>query len=192
MLKFEVLEKRRVFQGFQSIDEVKVEFLEADGTPSHTISRLVVDRGDAVGVLVYVRDAGDLVFVRQFRAPMVGHGEPWLTEIVAGMIDAGESPEAAARREVEEEIGYRAVELQPLAEMYSSPGGMSEKLFLYFAGVSATEKVGDGGGVDEHEDVELVSMPVSDAYAALRRGDLRDAKTQIAMLRAADLGLLVG
>lgn len=191
MRKYEVREKRRVFQGFQSVDDYKVAFFDnADGSESHTINREVVEHGDAVGVLVWNRDANAFIFVRQFRAPMLRHDEPWLLEIVAGMIDKGEAPEESARREVEEEIGFQVEALVSLGEMYSSPGGLSEKHCLFFAEVSDAHRAGDGGGTDDHEDIEVVTMPVAEAFASLRAFEIRDAKSIIAMLRAADMGLV--
>jgi ADP-ribose pyrophosphatase len=114
---------------------------------------------------------------------MLRHGEPWLVEIVAGVIDEGEAPEQSARREIEEEVGYRVRELRPLGELYNSPGGLSEKITLFYAEVSEGDRTGDGGGVDDGEDIEEIRVSEAEAYAMLDRGELRDAKTQVALLR---------
>lgn len=113
---------------------------------------------------------------------MIRHGEPWLVEIVAGMIDPGESPEQAAEREVEEEIGYRPRALHPMGSMVGSPGGLSEKVWLYYAEVSEEESTGEGGGLED-ENIEKVWISQAEAYRMLDEDEIRDAKTQITLLR---------
>lgn len=179
--KVEVLSREHLHKGFCSVDRLTVRYSQPDGSAAKQIQREVVERGDAVGVVVFHRERREFLLVRQLRVPIIRHDEPWVTEIVAGMIDEGETPEESAKREIEEEIGYHVENLIPLTEMYSSPGGLSEKLWLYFTEVSDTLRTGEGGGVDEEEDLELVALPLQGAYQALDRGELRDAKTQVAM-----------
>lgn len=179
--KVEILSREHLHKGFCSVDRLTVQYDHPDGAPAKPIDREVVERGDAVGILVFHREKREFLLVRQIRVPIIRHGEPWVTEIVAGMIDPGEEPEESARREIKEEIGYEVENLVPLVEMYSSPGGISEMLYLYFAEVSDELRTGEGGGVNEDEDLELVPVPLQQAYQALDRGELRDAKTQIAM-----------
>ena len=175
---------RRVFDGFLKIDEATVSYEKADGSWSDPAKRLSLERGDSVGVLIHDAEEGTLTFVRQYRYPTARHGEPWLLEIVAGAIDEGESPAEAVRREAEEEVGMRLHRLQKVAEMYGSPGGMSEKVTIF---VATGEKIGDGGGL-EGEDIEIVEVPVAEALAMLARGEIRDGKTQIALLNFAREG----
>jgi len=183
MQSVEVLKRDRVFQGFASMDDVTVEYTGLHGAKRGPITRLSVERGDAVGVLVFNRDSEQFLFVRQLRVPLIRHDEPWIVEVAAGGIERGETPEEAAIREVEEEIGYRAKKLEHLGEMYGSPGGLSEKLTLFYAEVEAGDRTGDGGGVDDHEDVEIVPMAAKQAYEAVDRFQLKDAKTLITLLR---------
>ncbi len=91
------------------------------------VEREIVDRVDAVAVVADV--SGQLLLVRQYR-PAVGR-ELW--ELPAGRIDAGEDAQQAARRELQEETGYRAATLQRLARLYPSPGYTSEAVTFYFA-----------------------------------------------------------
>lgn len=190
MRNFTVVNRERVYSGFQSIDELTIHFEDPDGSHSHELKRLVVERGNAVGVLVHDTGADTILLAKQFRAAMIEHGEPWLAEIAAGMIDEGENPEEAARREVEEELGYRLRELVNLGEMYATPGGSSEMLTLFYASVSETDRVNDGGGTDEHEDIEIIRIPRQQAIDMVNHGQLRDAKTQIAILKSVALRLL--
>lgn len=168
---------RRVYDGFFGVDEATVAYEKADGTWSEPTKRLSVERGDSAAVLVLDTKRDTLILVRQFRYPILRHGEPWLLEIVAGKIDEGETAEAAARREAEEEIGMRLDALEKVAEIYGSPGGLSEKLSIFCA---KGTRDSDGGGL-EGEDVETVELPVAEAFAMVERGEIRDAKTLVAL-----------
>jgi ADP-ribose pyrophosphatase len=170
--------REALYKGFLSVDKVTLA-VEGEEKP---LVREVIERGDAVAVLIYHRERKEFLFVRQLRPPMIRHGEPWLLETVAGMIDPGESPEESAVREVEEEVGYLPQALQPLGAMVGSPGGLSEKVWLYFAEISEGEKTGDGGGLDD-ENIEMVWLAPSEAYRRLDAYEFHDAKTQITLLR---------
>ena len=167
---------QRVFDGFFKVDEATVAYEKPDGAWSEPSKRLSVERGDAAAVLVHDVERDVLTFVRQFRYPTLRHGEPWLLEIVAGMVDAGETAEEAARREGEEEIGVKIDALQKVAEFYGSPGGLSEKVSVFYA----QARYGGGGGGLEGEDLEIVEMPVAEALE--RMESFRDGKTLVALL----------
>ena len=167
----------RMFDGHFKVDEATVTYEKADGTWSEPAKRLSVERGDAAAVLIHDVAKDFLIFVRQFRYPTRRHGEPWLLEIVAGAIDPGEDAEEAARREAMEEVGMRLDAIEKVAEMYGSPGGMSEKITVFYAeGILEAR----GGGLDG-EDVETVQMSTDEAFEMLGRGEIRDAKTLIAL-----------
>lgn len=170
-----------LYKGFLSVDKVTLQ-VEGQEKP---VVREVMERGDAVGVLIHHRERNELLFVRQLRPPMLRHHEPWLLEVAAGMIDPGENPEQAALREVEEEVGYRPQILRPLGSMVGSPGGLSERVWLFFAEVSEAERKGEGGGLED-EDIEMVWLSPAEAYRRLDAYELHDAKTQITLLRTRD------
>ena len=169
---------RRVFDGHFKVDEATATFQKPDGTWSGPTKRLSVERGDAAAVLIHDPERNTLVLVRQFRYPTLRHGEPFLLEIVAGNVDEGETPEAAAIREAKEEVGIDVRNVREVARMYGSPGGLSETITIYLA---EGRYAGGGGGL-EGEDVEVVETPVAEAMAMLARGEIRDAKTQLALL----------
>jgi ADP-ribose pyrophosphatase len=99
------------------------------------------------------------------------------------MIDAGESPDVALRREVEEETGYRVRDLRHIGTFYVSPGGTSERIVLYYTPVSNADHDGKGGGVaSEGEDIKVVSMTPAEAAAAVTSGQIQDAKTLIGLM----------
>ncbi|HAY29432.1 MAG TPA: NUDIX hydrolase [Candidatus Accumulibacter phosphatis] len=182
MGRVEVCSRRRLLDDFFKVDEAEVSFERADGSMTPPARRLVFERGDSVAAVVYHRDSDSLLFAEQFRYPTVGKGSGWLLEVVAGMIDAGESPETALRREVEEELGFTLARCEAIATFFVSPGGSSERIWLYYAEVTDADRVGDGGGLAaEHEEIRIVRMSLEAAKAALRQGSLADAKTIIGL-----------
>jgi len=190
-MKVEVIAKRRVFDAFFKIDELKLQFQKFNGDMSSPVSRFVFERGDSVGAVLFNTDTRRLIFASQFRAPSYEKGPGWTTEIIAGMIDPGEEPDDAIRREVFEESGYKVLSARSLSMFYLSPGGCSERMFLYYAEVDNATRDGKGGGIEsEGEDIQLVEMSVSEALSALSTGHFPDAKTMIGILSAKEYLLL--
>jgi len=182
MKKVDVLRRKRVFDDVFKIDEAEVRFELRNGEMSPPVRRLSFERGDSVAAIVWRRDTDALLFTEQFRFSTLAEGPGWLLEIIAGMIDAGESADAAIRREIEEELGYRIDEVIPISTFYLSPGGSSERISLFFVEVSGTQQVSDGGGLStEHEDIRVVTMARPDARRALDQQQFADAKTIIGL-----------
>lgn len=154
--------------------------IETDG--GKVIHREVEDHGHAVAVLPYDPERRTALLVRQLRSgPLLnGEADPHLLEAPAGMIDAGETPETAARREALEEIGVRLGDLTPLGRAYSSPTITTESLTLFLATCSVADRVAGGGGLaDEGEEIEVVEMALSDLAALIDSGGLNDMKTLV-------------
>jgi nudix-type nucleoside diphosphatase (YffH/AdpP family) len=143
---------------------------------------LKVERGAAVVVLVHNLDSDEFLFVKQFRYPCATSGDPWLQELVAGMVDAGETVEQAALRESVEEGGFRPTRLIPGPQFYSSPGGSSEFMHGFYAPITQADQVSDGGGSDHGEDLELVWVPRHMALEQALDGSIRDAKSLVMLL----------
>jgi ADP-ribose pyrophosphatase len=127
------------------------------------------------------QDTGNLILVTQFRYPTYRNGDGWTIEIMAGMVDPGETPEQTLRRELEEEIGLRIETFESLAVFYPSPGGSSEQVYLYYAEVSGEHaKYKKTGGLLSHgEDVKALELSLQDALAKVKSGEIVDAKTII-------------
>ncbi len=178
MRETEIVGVRRVYQGFFAVDEATVTYEKPDGSWSPPSTRLSVERGDAVAVLIHDPEKDVFLLVRQYRYPTARHGEPWLLEIVAGTIDPGETAEEAARREALEETGIELDSLEQIAQFYGSPGGLSEKLTIF----NAEGRYDGGGGGLENEDVEVVEIPTKEAFAMVERGEIHDGKSLVALL----------
>ncbi|WP_018478573.1 NUDIX domain-containing protein [Pontibacter roseus] len=161
----EIKSREKAYDGYFKIYKLNVE------QHGHSFVREQFDRGTAVAALVYDTEQECYILTRQFR---VG-SESELVEVVAGMVDEGESPETSVVREIEEEIGYGVDKLEHLHTFYSSPGGTTEKVHLYYAEVSHQHANG-GGKKDEHEHIELVKFTREE----LAQESFADAKTIIA------------
>ena len=184
--KVEIRKQARLFDDFFKIDEVIVAHERLDGTMSPDERRLVFERGDSVAVLLYNSDAGAVVMVNQFKVPSLlarrrddpGTTDGWITEATAGMINAQETAEQAIIRETREETGYRISNPKLISRFFSSPGGTSERIFLYFAQVRDADRTGPGGGI-EGEDIAVLHTPVSEVMQALSQGSIEDPKLAI-------------
>jgi ADP-ribose pyrophosphatase len=161
----EIKKRERAYDGYFKINKLTVE------QEGQTFTREQFDRGEAVAALVYDTEKQQYILTKQFR---VGP-EAELVEVVAGMIDENEEPEKSIRREIEEEIGYHVNHLQHLYTFYSSPGGTTERVTLYYAEVSEQHAEG-GGNAHENEHIELVWLSEQELEAL----QTPDAKTIIA------------
>jgi nudix-type nucleoside diphosphatase (YffH/AdpP family) len=185
--KAEVHGVSRKFDGFFKIDEIDVSHQARDGAMRRE-RRLVFERGDAIAVLLYDAATDEVIVVEQFRAPVLvarrredAHTtDGWIIEALAGMIDAGETPERAAVRETLEESGYKICDPVPIGTFFTSPGGTSERIFLYFAEIRIADKAGAGGGIAGEEDIALVRLRADDLFRQLECNQIRDAKLAIA------------
>ena len=98
------------------------------------------------------------------------------------MIDKGESPEAAAKREIMEEVGYQVKKIKPIAQFYVSPGGSSEQIFLFYATVRNKDKLATGGGLEiEDENIQIIEWSPKEIRKLLKKNLIHDAKTLIAL-----------
>lgn len=135
--------------------------------------REIVEHPGAVA-MVPLTDDGKVVLVRQFRYPI----NRVTLEIPAGKLEFGEEPEATCARELAEETGLQASNLERLAEVVVTPGYSNEKIAIYKAtGLKRIEALSEAD-----EFIEIVEVPLAEAIAMVRRGEIVDAKTVIAML----------
>lgn len=133
-----------------------------------------------MAAIVRRTDDGRILLTRQFRYPTYENGPGWVVEAAAGVVEPGEDPADTMRRELGEEIGFEPQHLEPIANFYVSPGGSSERVFLFYAEVSEADRVGNGGGLaDEGEDIEIVEFTLDELTERLHAGDIIDAKTLI-------------
>lgn len=178
---------RRIFDRFFKIDEKVLSYDRIDG-PGRIERRrwLIFERGDAAAVLIHDIENDTILLAEQFRAATHAKGPGVIREIVAGMIEYGETPQECIRREIEEEIGYslRKRDLKPIASFFVSPGGSSERIFLFYARVRPSHRTREGasGLASEGENIATVILPREGFIAQALAGKLDDAKTLLAGL----------
>ena len=174
--------RRKRFRGFLRIDTIKLKHRLFLGDWSSEIKRELLVREEAVGVLLFDPKRDEIVLVRQFRVGLVDKGDsPWLLELVAGMVEAGEELAEVALREVKEESNAEVSKLIKICDYFSSPGISSEKVRLYL-GIVASEDMGGFYGLEnENEDIEVVVMPYENAISGMKKGHLANAMSIIAL-----------
>ncbi len=145
----------------------------------HTGTREVVEHSGGVCVLP-LTDKDEVIFVRQFRYPY----KEVVLEIPAGKRDHGaESPLECGKRELKEEVGAEAGQYTALGELYPSPGYCGEIIYMYLA----TQLSYGDATPDEDEFLNVEKIPFSQALNMVLSGEIKDAKTQTALLKAAVL-----
>lgn len=185
--RVEIIKEEEIFtKFFFRIKEAKLRHQLFNGRMSKELTRIVFTRGDSIAILMHDPEADTIVLTEQFRYPTYKPNSPrddgWLLEIPAGTVEPGESPEDTVRREVKEEIGYDLREVKHISTFYLSPGGASEQILLYYAKVSPKDQKNRGGGVvSEGEDIKVMLVKVDDAVKKIETGELRDAKSIIAL-----------
>lgn len=178
----EVLADSIAWRGFFKIRLLKLRHRLFAGGWAAAIERELFVRGPAVGVLPYdpVQDA--VLLVEQFRVgALAAPRGPWLSELVAGIIDKEETPEEVARREAEEEAGITLGELEPVAEYFSSPGGSDEYFYLFCGRCDLSGAGGIYGLPSEGEDIRAEVVPLDEALARLEQGLINNAHSLIAL-----------
>ncbi len=118
-----------------------------------------------------------VILTRQFRMPTYVNGNEtgMLIETCAGLLD-NDNPEAAIRRETEEETGYKIGNVRRVFDAFMSPGSVTEKLFFFIADYTDDTERTTGGGVDE-EDIDVLEMPLAQAMQMIASGEIQDGKT---------------
>lgn len=168
--------QKTIYSGWGRFFELDVAL--GDG---RVVLRQLEDHGEASAVLPYDSARRTALLVRQPRVgPLFSRFDPWLLEAAAGVIDAGEAPEATAVREAFEELGVRLTSLEPVTAAWSMPAVSSERIHLYLAPYAVADRVAAGGGMaDEGEEIEVVEWPLGALLAEADAGGITDMKTLI-------------
>jgi ADP-ribose pyrophosphatase len=167
----QIIAQECAYSGYFRIDRFRIRHRLFGGGISAEIRREVFERGHAVAVILYDPALDAVVLIEQFRiGALTADFAPWVTEIVAGIIDAGEQPVEVARRETREETGCEVLDLVPVHRYLVSPGCSSETVTLFCARVDARGAGGIHGLVDEGEDIRVSVVPVAEALDELAAG----------------------
>ncbi|GIZ12849.1 NUDIX domain-containing protein [Pseudomonas sp. NCCP-436] len=178
----DIIERETCFRGFYRLERIRLRHRLFAGDMGPPLSRELFVRHDAVCVLPYDPQRDEVVLIEQFRVgAMDKSSNPWLLELVAGLIDRNEQPEEVARREALEEANLKLTSLWPVTQYYPSPGGSDERVHLYVGRCSSQGAGGVHGLAEEGEDIRVQVMPLADALAAVRDGRIDNAASIIAL-----------
>ncbi|SDW72718.1 NUDIX domain-containing protein [Aequorivita viscosa] len=178
-MKYVVRDEKTVFNDHYKVVKAQVAYETFNGDEI-TTKRLAFERGDSAAILLLEKETNSLLLTNQFRYPTCKHNVGWLLEIPAGTIEENESPQQCVIKEVKEELGYSIVNPEHISTFYVSPGGATERVFLFYKEVSEMDKTEKGGGNEsENEDIETVKISISEL--ANNIDTLRDAKTILAI-----------
>ena len=186
--RIRVKDERVLSANHFTLKSVTFEWRRTDGA-WQTMSREVLDRGNAATVLPYNLGRRSVVLVKQLRIPAYLNGyDDLMIEAAAGLLDNA-SPEKRIRHEAEEETGYRLGAIRKVFEAFMSPGSVTEKLHFFVAEYDDAMRIGAGGGLaSEGEDIEVLELPIERALAMIADGGIVDAKT-IMLLQYAALNI---
>jgi ADP-ribose pyrophosphatase len=172
----------KLHQGFFSIDRITLRHRLFDGGWSDSINRELFVRGEAVGVLLYDPISELVGLVEQFRIGALNDPMgPWQFEVVAGIMETGESPSDVAYRELYEEAGVEVDTLVSICSYLVSAGGTDEKMHLYCGLADLNGKSGIFGLSSENEDILLHVWHYDEVMEAKANGILNSAAVTIAL-----------
>ena len=178
----EVVEKTTVYDGFFKMHRYKVKHRLVEGGWSPVLTRECFDRGPAVAVLLYDPYKDAVVLLEQFRIGAIDAQEgAWQLELVAGIVEPGETPEDVMHREAKEESGSDVLDYEYIVDYYPSAGGCNEKVHLYCGGVDSTDIGGVHGLPEEGEDIWVQVFPREEALHIMQEKYIHNAATIIAL-----------
>ncbi|MBE8215398.1 MAG: NUDIX domain-containing protein [Endozoicomonadaceae bacterium] len=178
------LDSELVYEGFCSIKKISLQHSLFNGEYSDVLTREVVLSSRVVGVLLYDPVLKNILMIEQFRAGVyAASDDPWIMEIIAGRVDASESWESCAKREVLEEAQCVMTTLIPIVEYYPSPGVCNEYVKLYCGVFDSTqcEHQRICGVIEEQEDIRTCLMPVDEVFQSLKSGKINNGASLIAL-----------
>jgi nudix-type nucleoside diphosphatase (YffH/AdpP family) len=180
----DITSRRQVFKGRYRIEEVIFDFDRVSGPAGGGKGRIegskreIFERGDSVAALLHDVERDVVILTEQFRIATYDKGPGYIVEAMAGSVEEGEDPEACLRREMMEEVGYKAGKVTFIAAAYASPGASSERIFLYYVPVKPADLVDPeaSGLAAEKEDISRVELPREEFLKRLDAGKFDDAK----------------
>ncbi|MDN3493281.1 NUDIX domain-containing protein [Winogradskyella bathintestinalis] len=144
------------------------------------LSRECYNRGNGAAILLYNAEKGTVILTKQFRMPIynVNSEEGMSIEVCAGAIDNNDSALETIIRETEEEVGYKLNDAKQVLTAYTSPGALTEKMFLFIAEYNDHMKITNGGGLEsENEEIDVLELKFSETLKMINNQEIVDAKT---------------
>ena len=186
-----VIKKVIQFKGYFEIVLYQLKHRLFNGGWGEQIHREVFERGHAASAILYDPDLDQIVLIEQFRIGAYAAlssdlyerktKTPWLFEIIAGIIESGETPENVVRRECIEETGCEITDIIPVYQYLVTPGGSSETMFLFCGRVNSATATGIHGVATEGEDIRVFVVSATEAFLMLDSQKIYNSMTIIAL-----------
>ncbi len=174
------------------LDRIDYDFQFKNGEWKR-LSRETYNRGNGAAILLFNVEKGTVILTKQFRMPIyeTNISEAMSIEVCAGAIDNDDSPLETILRETEEEVGYKIDDAKLVLTAYTSPGALTEKMYLFIAEYKEAMRINQGGGLEiENEEIEILEVPFVQAVEMIKSGAIIDAKS-IMLLQYAEINKLL-
>ena len=180
--KYKIKDKKKIYNGFFSMHELTFSHLKHNGDWNKEVKREIFGGAHVSTVLPYDPIKKKILLLQQFRPGVLLRKEnPMLIEIVAGIIDKGENPSDAARRECLEETGCKISELHNICSYYPAPGSSESFYHLFLGEVNSFEGERIFGQEDENEDILVKSYEIEEVKKLLMTNKIINGLTIIAL-----------
>ena len=180
--RFKIINKKNIYSGFFKMNEVALKYKKYDGSWSNVIKRELFGGAQVSAVLPYDPLKREIILIQQFRPGTISKKfNNYLDEIVAGIIDPGEDPETAAKRECFEETGCKVKKILPIQGYFPAPGSSESFYHLFIAEIETFEGERIMGLKTENEDILVRSYKISEVKDKLKNGEILNGLTLIAL-----------
>ena len=180
--KFKIINKKNIYDGFFKMNEITLKYKKYDGSWSNNVKRELFGGAQVSAVLPYDPVKKEIVLIQQFRPGTIFKDvDNYLNEIVAGIIDDGESPEIAAKRECLEETGCKIKKLIPIQGYFPAPGSSQSFYHLFIGEIKTFEGKRVMGLKNENEDILVKSYKIDEIKEKMHRGEFINGLTLVAL-----------
>ena len=180
--KYKITNKKILYKGFFNLFEYKLRHKKHNGSLSAIISREVFGGAQVSAVLPYDPVKKKIVLINQFRTGVIKNNfNPFLNEIVAGIIDRGETPRNAARRECFEEIGCKVKKLKKILSYFPAPASSESFYHIFLGEIDSFNGKKILGKEDENEDILANCYSISEVKKLLANNKIVNGLTLIAL-----------
>ena len=180
--KFKILNKKNIHNGFFKMNEITLKYKKYDGSWSNEIKRELFGGAQVSAVLPYDPVNKKIVLIQQFRPGTISRdSNNYLDEIVAGIIDPGETPKDTAIRECLEETGCKVKNLRSIQGYFPAPGSSESFYHLFLAEVIAPNKEAIRGLENENEDILVKSYTFEQVKEKMEKNEILNGLTLIAL-----------
>ncbi len=180
--KFKIINNRNIYSGFFKMSEVTLKYKKFDGSWSNEVKRELFTGAQVSAVLPYDPIKKEIILIQQFRPGTISKNVGnYLEEIVAGIIDPGEDPQTAAKRECLEETGCEVRKLIPIQNYFPAPGSSESFYHLYLAEIETFKGKRIMGLKTENEDILVKSYKISEVKNKLLNGKILNGLALIAL-----------